>query len=83
MQRKSRSNTFEDNFRELLNFISDPIMILSQDGVVLATNRTASVLLGLPSEELVGKNIKDLQIINGKTKEIIQNQIQRRLKKGE
>ena len=47
MQRKSKSNAYKDNFQELLNFVSDSIMVFSKEGVVLAANKTASILLGL------------------------------------
>ena len=80
MQRKSKSNTFKDNFQELLNFVSDSIMVFNQEGVVLAANKTASILLGLTSEELIGNHIEDLKIIDEKTKVFVKNQLQKRIK---
>ena len=71
MQEKSRSNESENNFRELLNFVSDSIIILSRDGVILTVNKTACTLLGLTSEQLVGKNIKDLMISDASAKGVI------------
>jgi PAS domain S-box-containing protein len=79
MQRKSKSNTFKDNFQELLNFVSDSIMVFNQEGVVLAANKTASILLGLASEELIGNHIEDLKIIDEKTKVFVKNQLQKRI----
>ena len=80
MQRKSKSNTYKDNFQELLNFVSDSIMVFNQEGVVLAANKTASILLGLASEELIGNHIEDLKIIDEKTKTFVKNQLQKRIK---
>ena len=80
MQRKSKSNTYKDNFQELLNFVSDSIMVFNREGVVLAANKTASVLLGLTVEELVGNRVEDLKIIDEKTKVFLKNQLQKRIK---
>ena len=80
MQRKSKSNTYKDNFQELLNFVSDSIMVFNQEGVVLAANKTASILLGITSEELIGNHIEDLKIIDEKTKAFVKNQLQKRIK---
>ncbi len=79
MQRKSKSNAFKDNFQELLNFVSDSIMVLNQEGVVLAANKTAGILLGIASEELVGNRIEDLKVIDEKTKIFVKNQLQKRI----
>jgi PAS domain S-box-containing protein len=79
MQRKSKSNTFKDNFQVLLNFVSDSIMVLNQEGVVLAANKTTSNLLGLTIEELIGNHIEDLKIIDEKTKIFIKNQLKKRI----
>ena len=80
MQRKSKSNAFKDNFQELLNLVSDSIIVFNQEGVVVAANKTASILLGLPSEELIGNCIEDLKIIDEKTKTLVKNQLQKRIK---
>ncbi len=80
MPRKSRSSAYKDNFQELLNFVSDSIMVFSQEGVVLAVNKTATILLGLSSEELIGNHIEDLKIIDEKTKTLVKNQLQKRMK---
>ena len=79
MQRKSKSNTYKDNFQELLNFVSDSIVVFSQEGVVLAANKNANILLGLASEELIGNHIEDLKIIDEKTKTFLKNQLQKRI----
>lgn len=80
MQRKSKSNTYKDNFQDLLNFVSDSIMVFNREGVVLAANKTASVLLGLTVEELVGNRVEDLKIIDEKTKVFLKNHLQKRIK---
>ena len=80
MQRKSKSNAFKDNFQELLNFVSDSIVVFNQEGVVLAANKTASILFGLAVEELIGNHIEDLKIIDEKTKIFVKNQLQKRIK---
>ena len=80
MQRKNKNNTYKDNFQELLNFVSDSIMVFNKEGVVLAANKTASALLGIAAEELIGNHIEDLKIIDGKTKLLVKNQLQKRIK---
>ena len=79
MQEKNRSSESENSFRELLNFVSDSIIILSRDGVVLTVNKKACTLLGLTSEELLGKNIKDLTTLDSSTKNVILKQLENRL----
>ncbi len=80
MQRKSKSNSFNDNFQELLNFVSDSTVVFNQEGVVLAANKTASILFGLAVEELIGNHIEDLKISDEKTKISVKNQLQKRIK---
>jgi PAS domain S-box-containing protein len=55
-------------------------MVFNQEGVVLAANKTASILLGITSEELIGNHIEDLKIIDEKTKAFVKNQLQKRIK---
>ena len=80
MQRKNKSNTYKNNFQELLNFVSDYVMVVNQEGVVLAANKTAIVHFGLSSEELINHNIKNLKIIDEKTKALLKNQLEKRIK---
>ncbi len=79
MQKKNKSNTFKDNFRELLNSFSDPIMVLKQEGVVLVANKAVSTFLGVASEELIGKHLEDLKFLDKKTKMLIQSQLKKRM----
>ena len=65
---KNKSNTFKDNFRELLNSFSDPIMVLKQEGVVLVANKAVCTFLGVASEELIGKHFEDLKFLIRKRK---------------
>jgi PAS domain S-box-containing protein len=55
-------------------------MVFNQEGVVLAANKTASILLGLAVEELIGNHIEDLKIIDEKTKTLVKNQLQKKNK---
>jgi PAS domain S-box-containing protein len=80
MQKKNKSNTFKDNFRELLNSFSDPIMVLKQEGVVLVANKAVCTFLGVASEELIGKHFEDLKFLDKKTKMLIQSQLEKRMK---
>ena len=79
MQRKSKSNTFKDNFQELINFVSDTIVVFNPEGVVLAANKTACLLLGIACEELIGNHIENLKIIDEKTKTFVKNQLWKRI----
>ena len=80
MQKKSKSNAYKDNFQELLNFVSDSILVFNREGIVLAANETACIHLGIKSEELIGNHIEDLKIIDEKTKIFVINQLQKRIK---
>ena len=80
MQRKSKSSAFKDNFQELLNLVSDSIIVFNQEGVVLAANKTTSILLGIAVEELIGNRIQDLKINDEKTKIFVKHQLQKRIK---
>jgi PAS domain S-box-containing protein len=79
MKEKNRSSESENNIREMLNFVSDSIIILSRDGVMLTVNKKACTLLGLTSEELTGKNIKDLKSEDNSTRNAILKQLENRL----
>ena len=80
MQRKSKSFKFKDNFQDLLNYVSDSIMVFNQEGVILAANKTACTLVGLAVEELIGNRIEELKIIDEKTKILVKNQLQKESK---
>ncbi|MGD0643911.1 MAG: PAS domain S-box protein [Candidatus Bathyarchaeia archaeon] len=80
MQKKSKNNTFKDNFQELLNFVPDSIIILNKEGTVLAANEVICKFLGFANEELVGKHIENFKFFDEKTKMLIQRQLKKRLK---
>jgi PAS domain S-box-containing protein len=80
MQKKNKSNTFKDNFQELLNLVSDLIVVLNQEGIVLAANKATCTFLGLETEELIGKYFEDSKLFDEKTKMLIQRQLEKRLK---
>jgi len=80
MQSKNRSSAFKDNFQELLNFVSETILVINQAGFVIAANKSESTLLNLPNDELVSNHIQNLKIIDEKTKTLIKKQLQRRIK---
>lgn len=79
MQKKNKSNTFKDNFQELLNLVSDLIMVLNQEGVVLVVNKATGTFLGLATEELIGKHFEDLEFLDEKTTMLIQSQLEKRM----
>ena len=78
MQRKNQSNLFKNNFQELLNFVSDAVMIMDHDGLILTANRAAAEILGFEVKDLIQKNLDEFNIINEKTKEFTQKQIEKR-----
>ncbi len=80
MQKKSKSNAYKDNFQELLNFVSDSILVFNREGIVLAANETACIHLGIKSENLIGNHIEDLKIIDEKTKIFVINSLQKRIR---
>jgi PAS domain S-box-containing protein len=55
-------------------------MVFNQEGVILAANKTACTLVGLAVEELIGNRIDELKIIDEKTKILVKNQLQKRIK---
>ena len=76
---KNQSNSFRENYQELLNLISEPIMILNREGVLLAANKTLGKFIGAPTEELLGKHFESLNIFNRENQKVIESRLERRL----
>ena len=77
---KNQSNTFRDNYQELLNLISEPIMVLNKEGILIAANKMLVKLIGVPAEELLGKHFGSLNIFDKENHKVIESRLERRLK---
>jgi PAS domain S-box-containing protein len=72
-------NILKLNFESLLNFVSDAILIIDNEGVILATNNASCKIIKIPKEQLIGNHLQNLKIIDTKTKLLIQKQLEKRL----
>ena len=72
-------NILKLNFESLLNFVSDAILIIDDEGVILATNNASCKIVKIPKEQLIGNHLQNLKIIDTKTKLLIQKQLEKRL----
>jgi two-component system, cell cycle sensor histidine kinase and response regulator CckA len=54
-----KSKHSEARYRALMESATDAISVLSPDGVILETNRRMSELLHYPSDQLIGRHIRD------------------------
>ncbi len=68
------------NFESLLDYVSDAIIIIDGDELILAANNAASKLLRIPKKELIGNHFHDLKTFDAKTKLLIRKNLERRLK---
>ena len=72
-------NILKMTFESLLNFVSDAILIIDDEGVILATNNASCKIVKIPKEQLIGNYLQNLKIIDTKTKLLIQKQLEKRL----
>jgi PAS domain S-box-containing protein len=66
-QRKEMENALresEEKYRTLFDEDPDYTMLLGRDGVILDVNNAIINFVGLPKNELIGKNFSDIQLIN-------------------
>lgn len=76
---KNQNNSFKKNLQELLNLISEPIIVLNKEGILLAANETLGKFIGVPTKELLGKNFQSVNIFNKENQKVIESRLERRL----
>ena len=76
---KNQSNSFKENYQELLNLISEPIMVLNREGILLAANKALGRFIDVPIEELLGKHFESLKIFSKENQKVIESRLERRL----
>lgn len=74
----SPSNS-DDSFLDLINNISDPIMIVSSEGFVIAINDAFTKFVNVSRPNLINKKVLDLPFLNDATGIILQEQLKKRL----
>jgi PAS domain S-box-containing protein len=55
-------NESKDNLRALLNGLPESAFLMELDGTVIAANNTVALRMGIPVEELIGKNIYQMVV---------------------
>ena len=79
MQENNKNNKLE-NFTVLSNLIADPVCVMDEKGTVLAVNQAISQVLGFGKQELVGKNVMDLDFLDQENKGILLKNLVKRMK---
>ena len=78
MQNKPRESS-ENNFMALLNFIVDPAVIVDEKGHLLLINNALKETTGLSEKEVIGKAFLELNLLPPKSKEIILENLKKRM----
>jgi PAS domain S-box-containing protein len=78
MQDKPRESN-ENNFMALLNFIADPAVIVDEKGHLLLVNKALEEITGLSKKEVIGKAFLELNLLPPKSKEIILENLRKRM----
>ncbi len=79
MQENNKNNPLE-NFTVLSNLIADPVCVMDEKGTVVAVNQAISQVLGFGKQELVGKNVMDLDFLDQENKGILLKNLVKRMK---
>ena len=80
MLEKNKNSTLEENFTVLSNLIADPVCVVDEKGTFLAVNQAMSQVLGFGEQELVGKNVMDLDFLDQENKAILLKNFEKRMK---
>ena len=79
MQEKNQSNSLKENYRELLDLVSEPIMVLNRKGILLAANKSLGRFIDVPTEGLIGKHFENLNLFGKDKQKIIERNLEKRL----
>lgn len=71
---------FYENFGTLLSIVSDSVIIVDHGGVILDANGPSSKYLQISLNDIIGKRIQDLNILNRETIALATSLIDKRLK---
>ena len=80
MQENNKNNTLEENFAILSNLIADLLCVVDEKGTILAVNQAVSQVLGFGEQEMVGKNLMDLDFFDQENKCILLKNFEERMK---
>ena len=79
MLEKDKNSKLE-NFTVLSNLIADPVCVLDEKGTFLAVNQAMSQVLGFGEQEIVGKNLMDVDFLDQENKGILLKNFEKRMK---
>ncbi len=69
----------EKKYKKLFETAIDPILILDREGKISELNKQVTSLLGYNKKDLLGKNIKELEILSEKSKEKAYKKFKKRI----
>lgn len=75
-RKRTQNNNVENNF-DLLNFVSDSIIIFNSEGVLLAANKAMGDFTGVPVDQLIGKRLVDMEFFDNQTRDLVKKQLKR------
>jgi PAS domain S-box-containing protein len=80
MQENNKNSKLEENFTVLSNLIADPVCVVDEKGIFLAVNQAMSQVLGFGEQEIVGKNLMDVDFLDQENKAILLKNLAKRMK---
>jgi len=81
MQKENKShNISKDTFSNFLGSISEPIVILNNEGLILECNGGFANFLGMHKNQLVGKCLFNFSFFDNETKIILKKRLKKRIK---
>jgi PAS domain S-box-containing protein len=79
MQENNKNSKLE-NFTVLSNLIADPVCVVDEKGTFLAVNQAISQVLGFGEQEIVGKNVMNLDFLDQENKAILLKNFEKKMK---
>ena len=77
---ENNKNSKLENFTVLSNLIADPVCVVDEKGTCLAVNQAMSQVLGFGEQEIVGKNLMDVDFLDQENKAILLKNFEKRMK---
>jgi PAS domain S-box-containing protein len=74
-----KRNITEENFTSLSNLIAESVMVVDKTGKICAVNKHVEEITELNRAEIIGKNIMQVEIIDQENKEILFNNLRKRM----
>ncbi len=69
----------ENNFKDILDLISEPVIVLDERSVFLCVNKAFESVAGHTATEIIGKTLKDFDFLDGPAMLIVTGKLVKRL----